>query len=61
MRPAFCSLLYRMYRYANGPGADCRVIVAEQRHHVFCIRAFYESGEPAQVTEERGNLSTVAL
>jgi hypothetical protein len=45
----------------NNDPSDCRVIVAEQRHHVFCIRAFYESGEPAQVTEERGNLSTVAL
>ena len=30
-------------------------------HHVFWIRAFREAGKAAQVTEQRGNFSTVAF
>ena len=41
--------------------ADGRMVVAQQRHHVFCVGAFGEAGETAQVTEERGNLSPMAF
>jgi hypothetical protein len=37
------------------------VVVAQQRHHVFRISALSETSEPAQVTEERGNLPTVTF
>ena len=37
------------------------MIVAQQGHHVFRIRTFGEPGEPAQVAEQRGYLSTMAL
>ena len=41
--------------------ADGRMVVAQQGHHVFSVGAFSEAGEPAQITEERGNLSTMAF
>ena len=41
--------------------ADGRMVVAQQGHHVFRIRTFGEAGEPAQVTEECGYLSTMAF
>ena len=41
--------------------ADGRMVVAQQGHHVFRIGAFSEPGEPAQVTEERRYLSTMAF
>src|SRR5262249_46339424 len=41
--------------------ADGRMVVAQQRHYVFGVGAFGEPGEAAQVTEERGNLSTMAF
>ena len=37
------------------------MVVAQQGHHVFRIGALSEPGEPAQVTEERGNLSAMAF
>ena len=41
--------------------ADCRMIVAQQGHHVFRVGALGEAGEPAQVTEQRGNLPSMAF
>src|SRR6185437_16937132 len=41
--------------------ADSRVVVAQQGHHVFRVGAFGETGETAQVAEERGNLSAMAF
>ena len=41
--------------------ADRRVIVAQQRHHVFRVRTLGEPGEAAQVTEQRGNLPAMAF
>ena len=41
--------------------ADSRMIVAQQGHHVFSVRAFGEPSEPAQVAEERSYLSTMAF
>ena len=41
--------------------ADGRMVVAQQGHHVFRVGAFGEAGEPAQVTEERGNLPSMAF
>src|SRR5579863_177065 len=41
--------------------ADGGMIVAQQRHHVFRVRAFGEAGEAAQVAEQRGNLPAVAF
>ena len=38
--------------------ADGRMVVAQQGHHGFRIRTFGEPGEPAQVAEQRGYLST---
>ena len=37
------------------------MIVAQQRHHVFRVRAFGEAGEAAQVAEQRGDLPAVAF
>ena len=37
------------------------MVVAQQSHHVFRVRTFGEPGEPAQIAEERGNLSTMAF
>ena len=33
----------------------------KQRHHIFGVCTFGEASEPAQVTEERGNLSAMAF
>ena len=41
--------------------ADGRMVVAQQGHHVFGVRALGEAGEAAQVTEERGYLSSMAF
>ena len=41
--------------------ANRRMVVTQQRHYVFWVRAFGEAGEATQVAEERGNLSTMAF
>jgi hypothetical protein len=37
------------------------VVLTQERHHILGVRTFWEAGEPAQVAEERGYLSTMAL
>jgi hypothetical protein len=41
--------------------ADRRMVVAQERHHVFSVRAFGKPGETAQVAEQRGNLASVTF
>ena len=41
--------------------ADGRMVVAQQGHHVFRVRALGEPGEPAKIAEERGNLPAMAF
>jgi hypothetical protein len=41
--------------------ANGRMVFTQQRHYVFRISAFGKTSEPAQVAEECGNLSAVAL
>src|SRR6516225_10703409 len=40
---------------------DCRMIVAQQRHYVFRVRTFGETGKAAQVTEQRSDFPAMAL
>ena len=37
------------------------MVVAQQGHHVFRVGAFGEPGEPAQVTDERRDLSAMTI
>jgi hypothetical protein len=41
--------------------ADCRMVVAQQGHHVFSIRAFGEPSETAKVAEERCDFPSMAF
>ena len=41
--------------------ADGRMVIAQQRHHIFSVGTFGEPREPAQVAKERGNLTTMAF
>ena len=47
--------------FAHDEFADGRMVVAQQGHYVFRVGAFREAGEPAEVAEERGNLSSMAF
>ena len=41
--------------------ADRRVVLAQQRHHVFRVRGLGEPGEAAQVAEQRRDLAAMAF
>src|SRR5262249_62274494 len=40
---------------------DCRMIVAQERHHIFWIRTLRETCEAAQIAEQRGDFPPMAL
>jgi hypothetical protein len=40
---------------------DCRMIVAQERHHIFWIGTLRETCEAAQVAEQRRDLPAMAL
>src|SRR5262249_42924703 len=41
--------------------SDCRMIVAQERHYVFRVSAFRESGKATQVAEQRSDLPAMTF
>ena len=58
---AIASITFKRPAIFDDDFANGRVVVAQQSHYVFRVRAFSKPSEAAQVAEERSNLPAVAF
>ena len=47
------SIMFKRAAIFDNYLANCRMVITQQRYHVFWIRPFGEAGESAKVTEQR--------
>src|SRR4029450_892704 len=59
--PPVAGIMFKRAAIFDDDLANCRMVLTQQRYHVFWIRPFREAGEPAKVTEQSCNFSAVAF
>src|SRR4029450_950376 len=59
--PPVAGIMFKRAAIFDDDLANCRMVLTQQRYHIFWIRPLGEAGEPAKVPEHRRNFSAVAF